>query len=80
MSLAENASSLNVASTHRSDEDEQGLEHLYVLREQVQSEVDEDEVLGQLSEHGEHVFGRPLRTARHGVVSVMFQGDTAEEQ
>jgi hypothetical protein len=48
------------------------------LGEEVETEVDEDEVLGQLSEHREHVFRGPLRALGHGVVGIVLERDAAE--
>ena len=46
--------------------DEEGLEHLDALGEDVHAEVDEDEVVAQLREDAEKVFGGPLRAAGRG--------------
>ena len=48
--------------------------------EQGEAEVDEDEILGELGESGEDVFGCALCTTRHGVVRVVLEGDTTEEE
>lgn len=44
----------------RCNEDEKRFEYLDVLSKQVEAEVDENKVLGQLSEHGKHVFRSAL--------------------
>jgi hypothetical protein len=66
--------------TYSSDEDEERLEDLDFLREQVETQVDEDEGLRELGEDGEHVLCRALRSSRHGVVGVVLQGNAAEEE
>lgn len=65
---------------YRGDKDEKRLEDLDVLGEQVEAEVDEDKILRQLREDGEHVLRGALGTARHRVVRVVLEGDTTEEE
>lgn len=66
--------------TYGGYEDEDGLVDEVSLREQAQTEVDEDEVLGELSQTGEYVFARPLRASRHVVVRVVLESNAAEEE
>lgn len=71
---------LRYPSTHSSHHNKQRLEHLRILRKQIQPQIDEDEILRQLGEHCKHVFRRSLRLGGHGVVGVVFEGDAAEEE
>ena len=49
-------------------------------REKREAKVDKDEIFCELSEGGEDVFRRALGPPRHGVVGVMLEGDSAEEE
>ena len=66
--------------TYRRDNDEQGLEDLSILSKQVEAEVDEDEVFRQLRHDRKHILGRLLRLDRHGVVGIVLQCYSTEEQ
>lgn len=48
--------------------------------QEVESQVNEDEILRELSENGEHVLRRPLRPPRHRMVGVVLEGDSTEEE
>lgn len=61
-------------------DDEKRLEDLCILGEQIESEVDEDEILRQLGHDSEHIFGGFLSLDRHRMICVMLQCDTAEQQ
>ena len=45
-----------------------------------EAKVNENEVFGKLGEGGKDVFGGALSPSRHGVVGVMFESDSAEEE
>ena len=49
-------------------------------REERETKVDKDEIFCELSEGGEDVFCRALGPPGHGVVCVMLEGDSAEEE
>jgi len=66
--------------TYGRDEDEQGLEDLDILGKQVQPKVDKDEIFRQLGEHGKHVLCRLLRSARHGMVGIMFECNSTKQE
>lgn len=66
--------------TYSGDEDEHGLVDELSLGEETEAEVDEDEVLAQLSERAKHVATGALRPMRHVVVGVVLERDSAEEE
>lgn len=66
--------------THDRHQDEQRLEDLDFLGKEVETEIDKDKVFGQLRKHRKHVLCRPLRALGHGVVRIMLERDSAEEQ
>ena len=53
---------------------------MYVLSEEIESQIYEDKILRQLCEDREHVLGRPLRTLRHVMIRVVFEHDTAKQE
>jgi len=61
---------------HRCSETKWMLEHL----QEIESQVDEDEILRQLSENREHVLCRPLSPPRHRMVGVVLESDPTEEE
>ena len=62
------------------DEDEEGLVFELVVCEEGQTEVDENEVLGELGSDLEEEFGGELGAAGHVVVGVVLKTDAAEEE
>lgn len=71
---------------HRCHDDE---ERLHVVchwlrrgctRKERETEVDKDEIFCELSEGGKDVFCRALGPSGHGVVGVMLEGNSAEEE
>lgn len=48
--------------------------------EEGHPEVDEDEILAQLRENAEQTFAGALGFPAHGVVRVVLESDTAEEE
>jgi len=49
-------------------------------RKEGEAEVDEDEVFGKLSKGGKDVFGGTLGPSGHGMVGVVLESDSAEEE
>lgn len=54
------------------DEDEERAEDKLCFSEEGETKVDEDEILGELGENLEKVFGCELGTARHVIVGIVF--------
>jgi hypothetical protein len=68
------------APTYRRYKDEQRLEDLNILREEVEPEIDEDKIFRKLGQHCKHVLRCPLSPLRHGMVRVVLERDSAEQQ
>lgn len=82
----ENGSVSCEGNGYRRHDDEKGF---HVVRDRLrggsarkerEAKVDEDEIFGKLGEGGKDVFGGTLSPSRHGVVGVMLESNSTEEE
>lgn len=66
--------------SYQRDEDEERLIFEGAFGEERQSEVDEDEIFGELRHETECEFGGKLGSPGHVVIGVMLEADATEQQ